>query len=571
MLHRQLSTTYRAIEAKYAMSWECAELLVELGGGPPPPPPTAAAATATATTQQQPPSASTSMSASMSLEQSQSTITPSTHGHPEVRRSRERAVTLGADEVKPPVIPVVRSVESDSQAWRASTGRHDLSHRQLLLLRDMIGGGSDYPTARGRISEEALNREWHWGGARSSSVTLPSEGGSSHRDSILGLPGSSIGHGQEVGGLKKRKSTRLGMRGLRDMLKSLRKSVSQNQVKHRQPPPPLLPEDLPRPPLPHTPASSTSVALTDSSMGLPQEIRDRDTGQRRRAKTSAGPESVKSLRETHPNSPYIASASVGHRSSPRRPSLASIFRLGQKSSRKSSSQSGSGYEYSVHDDKSSGVYTEEEEWDKVESSELPSPQQASTLKGMRNWSPYSNELPLDSVSISPGRALTNGSRSSIWESSSQAASASLPSASSSNVSQSYLRTTKLSDVKELVEKEGDDRRHHRRRLSKPRRESQSSHAPSPSPKRPMSRGGRRNTGTTGSLRSPPSAMSSPSYHYLPELDSTGFSESPLSLAMTPENIRPLLENAKEVHARCSDCNEELRQLLAVRTTIVAAA
>lgn len=150
MLHRQLSTTYRAIEAKYAMSWECAELLVELGGGPPPPPPTAATTT---TTQQQPASASMSMS----LEQSQSTITPSTHGHLEVRRSRERAVTLGADEVKPPVIPVVRSVESDSQAWRASTGRHDLSHRQLLLLRDMLGGGSDYPTARGRISEEATS------------------------------------------------------------------------------------------------------------------------------------------------------------------------------------------------------------------------------------------------------------------------------------------------------------------------------------------------------------------------------------------------------------------------------
>jgi len=32
------------------------------------------------------------------------------------------------------------------------------------------------------------------------------------------------------------------------------------------------------------------------------------------------------------------------------------------------------------------------------------------------------------------------------------------------------------------------------------------------------------------------------------------------LAMTPENIRPLLENAREVHARLCDCVEELGKL-----------
>jgi hypothetical protein len=32
------------------------------------------------------------------------------------------------------------------------------------------------------------------------------------------------------------------------------------------------------------------------------------------------------------------------------------------------------------------------------------------------------------------------------------------------------------------------------------------------------------------------------------------------LAMTPENIRPLLENAREVHARLCDCVEELGRL-----------
>jgi hypothetical protein len=36
------------------------------------------------------------------------------------------------------------------------------------------------------------------------------------------------------------------------------------------------------------------------------------------------------------------------------------------------------------------------------------------------------------------------------------------------------------------------------------------------------------------------------------------------LAMTPENIKPLLENAREVHARLSDCIAEIRSLLAAR-------
>ena len=35
----------------------------------------------------------------------------------------------------------------------------------------------------------------------------------------------------------------------------------------------------------------------------------------------------------------------------------------------------------------------------------------------------------------------------------------------------------------------------------------------------------------------------------------------VKLAMAPENIKPLLENAREVHARCSDCIAELEALL----------
>ena len=56
--------------------------------------------------------------------------------------------------------------------------------------------------------------------------------------------------------------------------------------------------------------------------------------------------------------------------------------------------------------------------------------------------------------------------------------------------------------------------------------------------------------TSGSVRCPDVPLPQSS-----SLD-TGF-----ALSMTPENIKPLLENAKEVQVRCIECLGELRQLL----------
>ncbi|KAI0338849.1 hypothetical protein BDW22DRAFT_1362572 [Trametopsis cervina] len=542
-MHRQLATTYRTIEAKYALSWECAELLVELGGGP---------------TASQP-----SVSSIHTLEQSTSTITQSASLYPDMRKSRERAVTLAGDESKPQ-IPMVASAPSTSGVtWRASTGRHDLSQRQLLLLRDMLNqADSSLPTLIDtRISEEAINRQWRWGDAMSSTMTLPSEESSQHDLNTTAVDAQTP--------LKKRKSTRLGMRGLRDMLKSLRKSYTQTYGHPPLPTQPALPSDIS--------SSSNSVAVTaESSSNLPKERTQ--SVQRRRAKTSAGPESIRSLRDTHPNSPYVTSASAAHRSSPRRPSLASIFRLGQKSAKsvasKSSTHAASTRELSAEEvDKtgsssscyvSSVAHTEEEDWDKVESSSEVDVMahislSLATVRGPQSRSPYAT-YGLPQVPTTPGRVPPNpnASRSSIWESSGQAVSRPMQSPSSGNVSQSYSRSTKLSDVKEIVEKDGHDAQqpHHRRSLSKGKK--RASGAPSPTAKRPMSRGGRKSVGT-GSLRS--QLPSSPSHSHLPDFDNPAFSESPLSLAMTPENIRPLLDNAREVHARCTECIAELKQLL----------
>jgi hypothetical protein len=62
---------------------------------------------------------------------------------------------------------------------------------------------------------------------------------------------------------------------------------------------------------------------------------------------------------------------------------------------------------------------------------------------------------------------------------------------------------------------------------------------------------------TGSVRSAPP----PTPTLMPQ---DGIDGRSLALSLTPETIRPLLENARKVHAMCTECVGELRALLASR-------
>jgi hypothetical protein len=532
--HRQLSTTYRAIEAKFALSWECAELLIELGGGP--------------SADQLIP-----LSDSVSMERSASTVTPSKvlHSKP---AGRERAITLSGDDSKPqtPIRDMPRLPVSSSQAnWRASTGRHDLSHRQLLLLRDMLNSteSSAATTTDEPVAEAGANRNWRWGASMSNTVALPRDE-SSYRDFF---PEST-----RPEPLKKRKS-RLGMRGLRDMLKSIRNTYSQGQAR------PFLPPTLP---IPAIPIKSTSAATTQSSLDL-SDGRSQSM-QYRQAQMTAGFALDESIRNIHPNNPYTNPSSFVDRLSPRRPSLASIFRIGQKSNRSGSSKATSrvGRDASVDNvnrtaSRSScqiSSYTHtDEEWDKVESASelcigLSSPI-APTMKGTNGRLPFYTSTEPSQMSRTHGKPPSNASSSSIWESTQ---SHSTHSPSSTSIAQLCSRSMKLSDVRELEEKNNEEAGQHRRSLSNAKR--RASKASNPSPNRTMSRSSRKSV-MTGSLRSPRPTISSPSDSYLPELENSEFQVSPLSLVMTPENIKPLLENAKEVNVRCREYLAELQQLV----------
>ncbi|KAI0319099.1 hypothetical protein OF83DRAFT_1170502 [Amylostereum chailletii] len=514
---QHFASSFYIIEAKYKISWECAELLIELGGGTsvpmsPPPPSTMSAP-------------------------------DKTYDSHTGRKNRERAVTLAGDEQLPPVISSVSGppLASPPLGWRASTGRNDLSQRQLGLLKEMLNRD---PSTAGepQIPEEIMvNRNWKWGDAMSSTITLPSEESQPSNSSPT----------------KKRRSSRLGMRGIRDMLKSL---ASGGHSRHS----------------PISQMMSSASVSTDSSLdghGLP---RPHQLSQgRRRAKTSAGPDSVASMRAASP--PYGTSSSFTHKS-PRRPSIASIFRFAQKtkpsptmdpaqlpklpSPPQDAHMYSSGSEQGSKEGHVDGE--EEEDWDHLESAEDLDAAAAAlglskdgtaTVRGRKTKSPYLHRG--EPRPITPKRMVGAmvSSQSSLSlradsPSGSLSASRSQPSVASAippHVPATFTRPTRLSNVEEVSEAEQQG---HRPGMPRRSQENKAKARSSPSPHRHGSRRGTK----SGSVRSAPPQP----------LFAEGTIIADPKLAMTPENIRPLLHNAREVHARCVACIDELKALFAAR-------
>ncbi|KAF7341155.1 hypothetical protein MVEN_01850300 [Mycena venus] len=481
----------------------CAELLIELGGGG---------------SSTSPPSTSTSAPA----------MQQSVGGSDGLKSKRERAITLQDDrdaKVPPAPAPLTTTASlgaapspplaspPSNLAWRASTGRNDLSQRQLLLLKEMLnptpGGPDDSFTedipeemvAAAAGSSATVNREWRWGDAMNSTVTLPSEESGVQG----GVPSKE----------KKRRSSRMRMSGIRDMLRALTKSGV----------------------APPVPVSSTSVS-TESSSDLHaqhlyqhRQVATNGKQQRRRAKTSAGPESV-SVRSTHrPLSPFDPPSLKT--ASPRRPSLASIFRIGKSNKTPPPSAAADvsmdaqdGHDHETYptfsgisggrESASNSTGDEEEDWDRMEDSASDAEVAAAVARRggstIRGRSPYMHASFLTPASGRPTTPMRSpsGSRTSIHDLSAGAAPA---------------RATRLSNVEEHADSKSTTK--------------------AESPSRQFSRS--RRGGKTGSVRSmPPASLPDP------------------KLAMTPENIKPLLENAREVHARLNDCIAEIRSLLAVR-------
>lgn len=388
-----------------------------------------------------------------------------------------------------------------------------------------------------------------------STVTLPPSDGSSHHHHTATPSDRSP--------TKKRKTNRLGMNAVRDILKSLKRSMTeanQNQL-HQSP---------------HPPSSGSSVGLA----GRPAP--------RRRAKTGTGPQGSDLGRESpalhsrrDPRSPYNTANSSVHKS-PRRPSLASIFRFGYKS--KSNVNSGNSTDRSSVRNRpnapsSSGTGSqatmEDEDWDRMDDStsdlDFHSPRSqrstsggtdnSSTLRAKRAKQGQLERLPylalqenLPPEPFTPRRGGPPGpeaSRSSIWEG-------------------TWSRGTKLSNVEEIAEGTTPVKRGPKRQPSRvfgaspsPSLKRQLSNAKQPQ-QQPTRMNGKRLSGVppvqrggnTGSVRSTP-----------PQWIGHAEGLPDPKLAMTPENIKPLLDSAREVHLRCAECVMEARRLLTMLENI----
>jgi hypothetical protein len=435
----------------------------------------------------------------------------------------------------------------------------------------MLNKSDSSPTmlANLQIPEEgaAVNRSWRWGEATSSTITLPSEES-----------------GRNSSSAKKRRYSRIGMSGLRDLLRSL----TRGQQPISQPPVPFRP--------PSSASTSASSTYDDQSVGHCH---------------SQGHLACRDPEDTQPpiiraSSPFSTSPSLTHKS-PRRPSIASIFRFAQKAKPSSpargeskprilhSYSSGSDLGGSSSRSRDGGgtlggngdEEDEDEDWDHIDSAKDLDLDVAAakalglkdangyaiaTVRGRRSKQHHDQQHPYQ-PDRKPTASNASQSSSSLWTESPSTGSrsqASLTATATTTATRSppaatpplpqtstvtpstYLRPTRLSNVEEMAEAQLDnDQVHTHEQASRAERKDKGK---SKSPRRTSSRRGR----LTGSVRSAPPPTPAPAPLSLQDGDRS------LPLSLTPETIRPLLENAREVHARCTECVDELRGLLIAR-------
>jgi len=531
--YKQLASEFYTINSKYRITWECAELLIELGGG-------------SSTGASYGPKTSVSAPVVQGGSDANSSLTR--------RMGRERAITLAGDESKPPSpLPgQTGTISSSTPSWHASS-RQELTQRQMVLLKELlnsaepsfIGDGEDRkPTLA--IPEEyptSVNKDWKWGDPSNSTVTLPPS--ESCNGPVVSRPPSS------AAGNKKRRASRLGMAGLRDLLRMLKR----HHTAHPAHPMPSFGS------VQASTSSLTSATNSSSEMysGYPPSASDlnhvlegageRQPG-RRRAETSVGPESSsRDLPSLAVSSSLFDSNPLPIRQSRGRPSLAAIFRIPNsfKSNNRVPGPSSVVQPDDRGDKKGKGVEpsnsNSEEDWDRIETpGDLDTVGVAlgdgsATVRG-RGRSPYLQQPPPSSFGgggrTSPRpRATANSSQTSLYEDS--------PSSSSPNVN---MRVARLSNVDE-------DAPSTTRSTSRPP-PSSSSH----SNITPLSPPPRMSSGYFNATKKPSNRHASGSVRSMPPQPNPE-----LRLAMAPENIKPLLENAKEVHARLIECIAEIRALL----------
>ena len=433
--NKQIAAAFLAIDSNYKLCWECAELLIELGGS----------------------SIPTSVSAPLG-----------TNDH-------EWATTLPRNEER--ALAQLRSADLSNESENVPIGGNDLSGRQLGLLREMLE--SSIVDAEVNDSEVngigPIDREWRWGDATNSTLTFPSDSSQAELPAV------------------ERRGRRLGMKALRDALRVLTRNFRASNTNGVQ-----------------TDVNDTERSHQYTHPRIPPEqqvVLDAEPGELSRSEGSPKPQ--------------YHTPSIGPlpKASPRRPSIASIFRLGHRNRSAASADGTTDSSSNIASlgtsaNGSSGVFEEEEGWDRMDNANGPD---AATWNG-----------------IDPSAMLTVRGRSPgpsyLRRPSDQATT---PRRTHSVSGASHLQPSSFPDA------------HH---LLKTWKQPSTLSGGKPGFSAPGRKPSIRTNEKASSVRSAP-----------PTIDQS-------AVAMTPENIGPLLANAKEVHSRCVECVAEVRELLGRRSS-----
>ncbi|KAG8903210.1 hypothetical protein FRB99_003590 [Tulasnella sp. 403] len=592
----------KKLDEHYSLWWECADLLIDLGSG---------------TVGGMIPEANATGGDERNTEHApKSNPSASTTA---LGKARERAVTLGGETTSYSSAATAAKVSlSSSQGslpnghphWRASTGRQDLSQRQLVLLKEMLNtpdpstltlpdvSKTSKPTTPSldpslqldsflpdMVDESHPYRQSyrpHHSAASALTLLESSASSSAPSRSRGGMPSTSdFTHNMPMsppkGESKLRRASRVGLTGLRDMLRSLKKAAmqqsqgtstdkpdgSQTSSLDSRVPVDGLPPVPPLPPLPHPP--------------IPLQ-----TG-RRRSKTSTGahtvaaaelvapqsPEPVPPLPEEHPR-PFSSQAT---RKSPRRPSLASLFRIGNghKTDRKKSGRSSLGKTPSIGvGDTSTTTEEDYSDWDRIDSASdldisMRGPSAAGTVDSNHDYTVNQRTVKGRRILV-PKQAHDASAPSSPGYNTVPPPSESSLSLHGSPHGSPLHQPTRLPHA--ITEEAGQtplakksSGNHPRRPVSRSRNRQATNSSLPPMPFDTLLAG--------GPVTPQPDPKSTSQPIPLPPVPSAPPPNAPTPerLALTPENIRPLLEYSKEIAARLNECVTELRYLNTTYNTI----
>jgi len=455
----------------------------------------------------------------------------------------------------------------ETSASRASTtGRHDLNPRQLALLKEMLNtqDPSSFPLPQSPPElSNAADPQYNHSHSKSAITLLSIEESGQSRSQSPAPPENADKQDVPIKEKKPKRLSRKGILSVRDLLLSIKRSRDKEAAIRQQ-----FKEKGAPSPLPHLHSSSDDLVPI---CGTPQRRRKKmstdpvDNLSPRPVPKPDAPNSTRADPEKWGKTKTIASGP--HRLSPRRPSLSALFRLGHSpraNGGRNSSKSRSG-EHHADDVSASfaaaardGEDEDGEDWDRMELEELerniPSVangyQDDATSRAARSLGPQSGAL----GGLISGGVLKRSKRDSApppKHAQTDLSTSSLSVGTASNASKDSTLDANTKSPSNKLKRRLSDRKAKSRGSSRPLSplgQAVSPHAVNyAQPRAPRS------------LSRDLSAASASSVN-LPQSSQSAILQSPTTqeqLALTPQNLVPLLKYAKEVRTRLKECLNEL--------------